>query len=139
MTRLAIVEAKLLLRDPVGLTIGLVPPVVTACFGYREASLLVAIAIPGLVLLPTRLARYRERGVLRGLATTPVHPVSPLGALVAVHAAVAVVGVALAFGALVCSATLGAFPRPLPLAIVAMSAAGLGAVAAGLFRRRQHL
>lgn len=98
MTRLAIVESKLLLRDPVGLTIGLVPPVLTACFGYQEASMLVAIAVPGLVLLPARLVRYWKRGVLRGLATTPVRPISVLGAQVAVYVAVAVAGGTLAFG-----------------------------------------
>jgi ABC-2 type transport system permease protein len=96
MMRLAIVESKLLLRDPASVAIGLLPPVLAASLGHREASVLVAIAAPGLVLLPTRLVCYREQGVLRRMTATPVRPASVLFVQVAVHALVAVVGCALA-------------------------------------------
>lgn len=132
MTRLTIVEAKLLLRAPVALAVALGPPVLAACLGYRSVSLLVAVATPALVLLPARLASYRERGVLRRIATTPVRPASLVAAQVAVHAALAAVGGSLA-------AAFGAVPRPVSLAVLAVCAAGFGVVVVGLLRRRQYV
>lgn len=47
----------------------------------------IALAILGLSLLPATLAGYREKGVLRRLATTPVRPVNLLVAQVALYVA----------------------------------------------------
>ncbi|MDI6101479.1 ABC transporter permease [Actinoplanes sp. NEAU-A12] len=47
---------------------------------YAGLSLGLAIGIIGLQGLPSVLATYRERGILRRLATTPVHPGTLLGA-----------------------------------------------------------
>jgi ABC-2 type transport system permease protein len=47
-----------------------------------------------LFTIPTYLGTYREKGVLRRLCVTPVHPATLLVAQLAVHAAMVFVGVA---------------------------------------------
>src|SRR5579859_2827513 len=114
--RLAFVESKLFLREraallgvfglPVALVIafGLIPG-----FGYPQkglsnqigteyiASVGVAIVLAtlGLTGAPMVIGQYRERGVLRRLAVTPVRPLTLLLADLTVWAAAAVVSVAL--------------------------------------------
>jgi ABC-2 type transport system permease protein len=107
IARLTAMEFKLLMREfviplfvlilPVGLLLG---------FGFQPGSkdadphlggqtaaayiaaigAGIAVAILGLSVLPTALAGYREKGVLRRLATTPVRPVSLLAAQLVVYA-----------------------------------------------------
>jgi ABC-2 type transport system permease protein len=108
--RLTLVEAKLLLREPVPLFWGIaVPMVLLTIMGVfaggpdpRLGGLrLVAVYEPILIAfvtatfamqtLPTVLASYRERGILRRLNTTPVGAGRVLGAQLVVNLVVALV------------------------------------------------
>ena len=92
---LAKAEARLFLRDPLTTLLGvLLPAAVLAGLGavpaLRESSeifggqrfidffapslLAVSIAVLGVQNLPTGLATYREKGILRRLSATPVRP-----------------------------------------------------------------
>jgi ABC-2 type transport system permease protein len=120
MTRLTVTELKLFLREPSAVFFVLVLPVLLlAVFGVIPAShkpdpalgghsaigslippiaVSVSVAVLALSLLPTFLATYRERGILRRLGTTPVHPARLLAAQVAVHFAMAVAAAGLVVG-----------------------------------------
>ena len=115
-SRLAAVEARLFLRErarliavfglPVALVIGfgLIPG-----FSDQQKSLsgqsgteyiaalgvAVVLAILGLTGVPMVIGQYRERGILRRMAVTPVRPLALLLADLAVWAAAAVLSVAL--------------------------------------------
>lgn len=138
--RLAITEAKLLLREPVALFWGFAFPIVLliimgvsaprpqADLGglrlvdvYEPVVITFVIAVLALQGMPAALASYRERGVLRRLALTPAGPLRVLGAQLGVNFAVAMATTAgilivgrLAFGV--------ALPRHLPafLAVLAL-------------------
>lgn len=106
-------EARLFARDPMSLFWGLAfPAVLLAVIGlvfpgaqdpnpdlggarlvdlYAPVALGFALATLGISVLPVILATSRERGVLRRLATTPVHPARMVVAQLLVHLAVAVV------------------------------------------------
>ena len=63
------------------------------------------IATTGLSAMPTTIAAYRERGILRRMGTTPLHPLSVVGAqmgaqlaMTAVGATILIVAGRLAFG-----------------------------------------
>ncbi|HEV7657930.1 MAG TPA: ABC transporter permease [Mycobacteriales bacterium] len=85
----------------------------------------IVLAILGLSVLPTTIATYRERGVLRRLRATPIRPQLLLGAQLILVGAAAVVAVLLLVG--VGAAAFGvAVPRNLPgfvLAVVLGAAA----------------
>ena len=109
-------ELKLFLREPMAAFFGVVFPVVLVIIlgsipafrepspdlgGLRVIDLYVPIAVAliiamlGLQTAPAVLATYREKGVLRRLATTPARPVALLGAQLAMTLMVAVVSAAL--------------------------------------------
>jgi ABC-2 type transport system permease protein len=130
-TRLAVVEGRLFLREklsvigvfafPVGLVVafGLIPG-----FGKPQKSLddqigteyIAALGIAmvlvslGLQAVPMVIAQYRERGVLRRLAMTPVRPLTLLVAKMTVWAVAALLSVAL-----IVAVTRLAFGVPLPV------------------------
>jgi ABC-2 type transport system permease protein len=152
LTRLTVTESKLFLREPVGVFFTLVfPPLLLVVLGlvpsFREPSadlggarlvdlyvpIVVTLAIALLALngLPQLFATYREKGILRRLATTPVRPAALLGAQLLMCTAMAVIVfvVVLAIGRLGFGVAL---PRQVPayalayvLCVVSMLAIGL--------------
>ena len=85
--KLTIVESKLLVREPGSLFTVVIPLFILIVFGSSigpdDTTLLpmaiaIAIGLVGLYLMPTALATYREKGILRRLSTTPVKPSSLL-------------------------------------------------------------
>lgn len=54
---------------------------------YASISVMLAVIMASIFAMPTVVANYRERGILRRLRTTPVHPGSLLLAQVLVHGA----------------------------------------------------
>ncbi|GAA1769215.1 ABC transporter permease [Streptomonospora arabica] len=83
LAKLTAVETKLLVREPGAAFTLLIPLFILVVFGGEitegDAVLLpmavtIAIGLVGLYLLPTTLATYRERGILRRLSVTPVRP-----------------------------------------------------------------
>jgi ABC-2 type transport system permease protein len=138
VTALARAEATLFLRDPLNLLIGvLMPTAILVALGsvpaLREPSenfgglrfvdyfapplLAVSIAVLGLQSLPIGLVTYREKGVLRRMAATPLRP----WAVLLVQLLVNLVTVVVATGLMVAVAVLGLgvpFPRhPLGFAV----------------------
>ena len=108
--KLVQIEARLFLRDPMSFTIGLLlPSVILLGLGaipalrepspdmggqrfidyFAPSALVMAVAVVGLTNLPAVLATYRERGVLRRMRTTPVHPAKLLLAQMIVNLAAA--------------------------------------------------
>lgn len=112
-------ETKLFLRSPLValagillpsvllLTIGAIPGMTEAgakTGGYRfidawvPSLIVIGLAMLALQSIPGAVATYREQGVLRRLATTPVHPVNLLGAQLLIHVVVALAGIGLVLG-----------------------------------------
>ncbi|MCK2213674.1 ABC transporter permease [Actinomadura sp. ATCC 31491] len=84
MRKLAFVETKLLVREPGALFSLLIPLFILVVFGSSiepgdtvllPMALAIAVGLVGLYLVPTTLATYRERGILRRMSATPVRPV----------------------------------------------------------------
>ena len=110
LTKILVVEAKLFFREPaVWLLTILLPTFVLVIVGllfgrdpdpalggrrwidtFAPSMVVMTLAILGVNLLPARLVKYREKGVLRRLSTTPANPWSLLTAQLAVNMAVAV-------------------------------------------------
>ncbi|MBB4687194.1 ABC transporter permease [Amycolatopsis jiangsuensis] len=157
--KLATTEAKLLLRTPVWVGFGVLLPTVVllvvgfipgtsepseATGGYRFLDLwvpslvVIALAMLGLQGIPAAVATYREQGVLRRLATTPVSPALLLLAQVLVHAVVALTGVTLMLAAarLLFHVPLPRHPLSFVLTVLLglVSVFALGLVAASLAR-----
>ncbi len=98
-----------------------------------------ALGMTGLFTLPTYLAAYREKGILRRMSTTPVHPTLLLIAQLVVNVLMALVALALLIG--LSNAVLGiAIPKNIVgflegffLGVSAMFSVGLlvAAVASG--------
>ncbi len=115
LTKITAVEARLFLREPgVWLLTILLPTIVLVVVGlifgvapdpllggrrwidiFAPSMVVMTLALLGVNTLPARLVKYREKGVLRRLSTTPASPRSLLIAQLAVNMGVAVVGVVL--------------------------------------------
>lgn len=124
-------QFKVFLREPLAVFFGLVfPAVLLVVIGvaypgatdpeptfdgrslvevYAPTAIVLGLATMAVFLLPVALGGDRERGILRRLSTTPVHPRT----LVAAHLAVQLVVLTLASLAAVLVGTL-AFPIPWP-------------------------
>jgi len=119
LAKLTLTESKLFLRDPTAVFFAIAfPPLLLGILGaipaFREPSAdlgglrVIDLYVPvmvGFVLamlaisaLPTYLATYREKGILRRLATTPVQPASLLLAQMAMAFGMALVAVTLVLG-----------------------------------------
>ncbi len=146
-------EIKLFLREPVGAFFSLFfPTILVAILGnikiFRDPSpelnglrtidvyvgiaVALTVAMTGLQVLPMVLATYRERGVLRRVATTPVRPITLLAAQMTATVLIAAVSSALciAVGYLVFDVRLaGNFPG----FVLAFLLCALGVFAIGLF------
>src|SRR5215813_5946964 len=147
LAKLALTEARLLLREPVA-AVWLIknPMALLAVLGIASsgpgsrlgglplvavyepiliAFVTVAFAIQG---LPAVVAGYRERRILRRLATTPVGPVRVIAAQLAINLAVALVATAgiLAIGRLAFGVALPGQPAGFLVTYVLAAAAMLG-------------
>jgi ABC-2 type transport system permease protein len=151
--RLIVTELKLLARDRIRLIVGGgFPLMLLAIFGsvpfyteprsYLNGYTLLDVYVPVLIAfslaifsftaLPTILASYREKGILRRLQTTPAGPVRLLAAQFAAMLAVAAVAVALTV--MVARLGYGVFlPRQVAGFIVAALLAAAAQMALGLF------
>lgn len=130
LTKITLVEAKMFFRDPAAWIVSLLLPtgillVLGAIPGLREPAepfggerfidvfapslLVLTLATLAVNAMPIRLATYREKGILRRLSTTPVHPAKLLIAQL-------VVSFVMAVAAAVLLVTVGrlAFDIPLP-------------------------
>ena len=142
MRMLTLTEARLLLREPVALFWGLaMPMVLLAVMGWSASSIggvpLVAVYEPiviafisvvfGIQGIPVQVAAYRERRILRRLATTPAGPVRVIGAQLIVSLTVVLAATAgvLAVGRL-------GFGVPLPRQLAGFAVAAVLAAAAML-------
>ena len=96
---------------------------------YTTISIALTLALLGLQLMPQILAGYRERGILRRLSTTPVHPALLLAAQLLTGLLTAVAAVVLLFAVARVAFTVP-IPRQLPGFLVAfvLSAAALFAL-----------
>ena len=147
VAKLVLTEARLLIREPVALFWGLAFPMALLAImgitssgpGARLGGLpLVAVYEPILIAfvtvafaiqgLPAVVAGYRERRILRRMATTPVGPVRVIGAQLIVNLAVALVATAgiLAVGRLAFGVALPGQPAGFLVTYVLAAAAMLG-------------
>lgn len=146
LTRLTVTEARLALREPVGLIFGVgLPTVLLIIFGsipffhkpirslggfsyldvYLTIMIALTIAMLGLVSLPGTLVTYREQGVLRRLSTTPVPPAWVLAAQVTINLVLALVAMAI-----IVFVSAGAFSAKLPGSVVGFVLALILSIAA---------
>ncbi|MEE1787876.1 ABC transporter permease [Streptomyces sp. SP17BM10] len=143
--RLATVEARLFLRDPLTAFFSLVFPVlllvVLGCIPalrrtspdlhgmstiqlYAPILAVFTLLLLGLNGLPSLLAAYRERGVLRRMSASPVRPGLLFGALVPMYVGIASVSVLLVvLGGLALGVPLPRQPLGFLLAFVLAAAA----------------
>jgi ABC-2 type transport system permease protein len=153
MRKLLAMEAKLVVRDAMLPLFGIgLPVALLLAFGFipdtRHAdahlgglrdidtvipslAAAVALAMIGMLMLPIYLANYRERGILRRLATTPARPRDLLGAQLIVHLVVAIATIVLVLGIGVSAMDMTAPKHPaafllaITLGVLALFAVGL--------------
>ncbi len=113
---LVVAETKLWFRDPIAWLAAIaLPSAVLLIFGsvfaphepdpalggqrwidlFVPSLLVITLATLGIQSLPTRLATYREKGVLRRLSTTPAHPARLLAAQLVIYLVTAVIAAVL--------------------------------------------
>ncbi|MFF5212944.1 ABC transporter permease [Streptosporangium sp. NPDC000396] len=148
MTKITLTELRLFLRDPAtSLIVLALPAALVALFGvithpakggdpietyFPAMALSLGLAQLALNLMPTTLAGYREKGILRRMSTTPVHPRRLLGAQLAVSALLSVT--ALVLVVLVATIVFGFDPPRHPAGFAAAFLLGTPALlAVGLF------
>ncbi|WP_198425642.1 MULTISPECIES: ABC transporter permease [Microbacterium] len=116
--QLTIVETKLLAREPGALFTFAIPAFILIVFGgsvgqadvtLLPMTLAISVGLVALYLMPTTLATYREKGILRRLSTTPVRPGIILVVQLILQAAVA-----LASGLLLVAVAAVALGVPVP-------------------------
>ncbi|SDX33944.1 ABC-2 type transport system permease protein [Amycolatopsis xylanica] len=154
LTKLTATEAKLALRAPFFTAFGLLFPAVLLLAigaipgmravengrrfidGWAPSMIVVALAMLGLQAIPAAVATYRETGVLRRMATTPVHPANLLVAQLLVHVTTALLGIGLL---IVAGAAVFGIPGPrhplsflLALVLGTVSVFSLGLLSAAL-------
>ncbi|SEG72909.1 ABC-2 type transport system permease protein [Nonomuraea solani] len=140
LAKLTTVELKLLVREPGSMFTVLIPLFILIVFGSSiepgdtqllPMALAIAVGLVALYMLPTTLATYRERGILRRLSTTPLRPVNMLVVQVLMQLALALVacGLLVAVAGTVLGARLpggvGAVVVTFVLGTAAMFAIGL--------------
>jgi ABC-2 type transport system permease protein len=151
--RLTVTELKLFIRERVGPIWGVgLPLLLLIIFGsihsfkkpqkvfggattleiYVPVLIAFSIAILALSALPTVLAGYREKGILRRLQTTPTGPVRLLTAQLAVNFAVVVVTVIMILGVARVAYGVALPKQPAGFVIAALLAAA-ALLAVGLF------
>jgi ABC-2 type transport system permease protein len=134
-------ETKLAWRFPIGLALGVaVPIMLIVVFGsipgmnhaekkfgglsyftvYFPILIAFSVAILSFISLPVHLASYREQGILRRMATTPVPPTWMLAAQLLINLAMAIValGILVAIGLLAFGLTAPKEPAGFALALV---------------------
>jgi ABC-2 type transport system permease protein len=138
--KLTVTEFKLFAREPLAVFFILAFPLLLlwlngSQFGNEVGRLVpgyvgLILATVGLTQLPGVLATYRERGILRRLATTPVPPATVLGAQLVVHLAASTLGVAMLLA--VATAFFDVpLPRAVPAAVLVYLAGALALYAIG--------
>lgn len=116
MRSLIVTEAKLVFREPITWLAAIaLPTVILLIFGslfgpaepdpalgglrfidvFVPSLVVITVGTLGIQTLPIRLATYREKGVLRRLSTTPVHPLRLLVAQLAIYMITAVIALVL--------------------------------------------
>jgi ABC-2 type transport system permease protein len=152
LAKLTVTELKLFMRDPIAWFFAIAfPPLLLVILGsipaFREPSedlgglrvidLYVPIMV-GFVLamlaisvVPTYLATYREKGILRRLSTTPVHPAGLLGAQVAMALLIALFAVTLVLGVGIVAFVLAAASL-LSVGVLVAAVAPSGRAASGI-------
>lgn len=114
-TKLIAVESKLFLRDPIAVFFVIALPIMLLSIFHvittnsdddAETKTAMAAFVPAMAMsmcltmlalnvLPTTLATYREKGILRRMAASPVHPANLLGAQLFINLVTAVVSAVL--------------------------------------------
>jgi ABC-2 type transport system permease protein len=155
--KLLATEAKLFLREPVALFWAILfPLILIVALGvgsmhakpdpklgglrvvdvYVPITMTLVLTVLALSALPSMLASYREKGILRRMSTTPVHPSLLLGADVTVMVSVMMVALALiaAVGRIAFGVSLprAVVPFVLTLVLAATAMLALGALIASV-------
>ncbi len=153
LMKLTVTEATLLRRDVVAIVLPFALPL-ALLVGFGSAAdfrvsdpdlgglsafdvfivpvaLVLVIALLAIQVLPVTLSTYRERGVLRRLATTPLHPSSVLLAQLLVHVGVLVASLGLT--AIVAGVAFGvSAPRQLGWVVAVLAAGTLALYSLGM-------